>query len=90
MSSPYGFDTSTLESVGTPFQGHTDLVTGLVLFFDDALLVSAPKTTPLSSGLLAYLWAETARSRTTIQRTQPSSSSTLNFTSYGFLMFFLL
>jgi WD40 repeat protein len=36
----YEFDASTLETVGTPFKGHTDRVTGLVLSFDDALLAS--------------------------------------------------
>jgi WD40 repeat protein len=37
----YEFDASTLETVGTPFQGHTDLVTGLALSFRGALLASA-------------------------------------------------
>jgi WD40 repeat protein len=37
----YEFDGSTLETVGTPFKGHTDRVTGLALSFDDALLASA-------------------------------------------------
>ncbi|KAG2745615.1 hypothetical protein P692DRAFT_20698173, partial [Suillus brevipes Sb2] len=30
-----------LETVRTPFKGHTDLISGLVLSFDDALLASA-------------------------------------------------
>ncbi|KAG2338119.1 WD40 repeat-like protein [Suillus weaverae] len=37
----YEFDASTLETVGTPFEGHTKLVTGLTLSFDGALLASA-------------------------------------------------
>ncbi|KIK32439.1 hypothetical protein CY34DRAFT_101506 [Suillus luteus UH-Slu-Lm8-n1] len=37
----YEFDASTLETVGTPFKGHTALITGLALSFDDALLASA-------------------------------------------------
>ncbi|KIK43131.1 hypothetical protein CY34DRAFT_804133 [Suillus luteus UH-Slu-Lm8-n1] len=37
----YEFDASTLETVGTPFKGHTKLVTGLALSFDNTLLASA-------------------------------------------------
>ncbi|KIK43121.1 hypothetical protein CY34DRAFT_804123 [Suillus luteus UH-Slu-Lm8-n1] len=37
----YEFDASTLQTVGTPFQGHTQLVSGLALSFDDTLLASA-------------------------------------------------
>jgi WD40 repeat protein len=37
----YEFNASTLETVGTPFEGHTALVTGLALSFDHALLASA-------------------------------------------------
>jgi WD40 repeat protein len=37
----YEFDGSTLQTVGTPFTGHTTGVTGLALSFDDALLASA-------------------------------------------------
>ncbi|KAG2349167.1 WD40 repeat-like protein [Suillus weaverae] len=37
----YEFDASTLKKVGTPFEGHTSLVTGLALSFDCALLASA-------------------------------------------------
>jgi WD40 repeat protein len=37
----YEFDGSTLKTVGTPFEGHTDRVTGLALSFDDALIASA-------------------------------------------------
>ncbi|KAJ8589063.1 tricorn protease domain 2-containing protein [Rhizopogon salebrosus TDB-379] len=37
----YEFDASTLQTVGAPFEGHTDAVTGLALSLDDALLVSA-------------------------------------------------
>lgn len=35
------FDASTLEIVGAPFEGHNDLVTGLALSLDGALLASA-------------------------------------------------
>ncbi|KAG1762204.1 WD40-repeat-containing domain protein [Suillus occidentalis] len=37
----YEFDASTLETVGTPFKGHTKRVTELSLSFDDVLLASA-------------------------------------------------
>jgi WD40 repeat protein len=37
----YEFDSSTLETVGIPFEGHTHHVTGLALSFDSALLTSA-------------------------------------------------
>ncbi|KIK35012.1 hypothetical protein CY34DRAFT_17315 [Suillus luteus UH-Slu-Lm8-n1] len=37
----YEFDASTLETVRTPFRGHTGDVTVLALSFDDALLASA-------------------------------------------------
>jgi WD40 repeat protein len=37
----YGFDASTLEIVGAPFKGHTDVVCGLTLSFDGALVASA-------------------------------------------------
>jgi WD40 repeat protein len=37
----YEFDGSTLETVGTPFEGHTSHVTGLALSFDQTLLASA-------------------------------------------------
>ncbi|KAG2745630.1 tricorn protease domain 2-containing protein [Suillus brevipes Sb2] len=37
----YEFDASTLETVGSPFQGHTNYVTGLALSFRGALLASA-------------------------------------------------
>ncbi|KAJ8579916.1 WD40 repeat-like protein, partial [Rhizopogon salebrosus TDB-379] len=37
----YEFDSSTLETVGTPFEGHTGPITGLALSFDSALLASA-------------------------------------------------
>jgi WD40 repeat protein len=36
----YEFDSSTLETVGTPFEGHTHHVSGLALSFDYALLTS--------------------------------------------------
>jgi WD40 repeat protein len=37
----YEFDASTLNTVGTPFEGHTLYVTDLALSFDGALLASA-------------------------------------------------
>ncbi|KAG2112880.1 hypothetical protein DEU56DRAFT_199147 [Suillus clintonianus] len=37
----YEFDASTLETVGTPFEGHTDRVTGLALSSDCTLLASS-------------------------------------------------
>ncbi|KAJ8586681.1 WD40 repeat-like protein [Rhizopogon salebrosus TDB-379] len=37
----YEFDSSTLETVGTSFEGHTDHVSGLALSNDSALLASA-------------------------------------------------
>jgi WD40 repeat protein len=37
----YEFDASTLKTVGSPFEGHTKLITGLALSFDGALLASA-------------------------------------------------
>jgi WD40 repeat protein len=36
----YEFDASTLETLGTPFQGHTGVIYGLALSFDGALLAS--------------------------------------------------
>jgi WD40 repeat protein len=36
----YELDASTLETVGTPFEGHTRHVSGLALSFDGALLAS--------------------------------------------------
>ncbi|KAG2341832.1 WD40 repeat-like protein [Suillus weaverae] len=37
----YEFNASTMETVGIPFEEHTDLVNGLALSFDGALLASA-------------------------------------------------
>ncbi|KIK32493.1 hypothetical protein CY34DRAFT_49777, partial [Suillus luteus UH-Slu-Lm8-n1] len=37
----YEFDASTLETIRTPFQGHTDTITRLALSFHGALLASA-------------------------------------------------
>jgi WD40 repeat protein len=37
----YEFDPSTLETVGDPFEGHTDTIDGLALSFDDTLLASS-------------------------------------------------
>ncbi|KAG2063765.1 WD40 repeat-like protein [Suillus decipiens] len=37
----YEFDASTLKTVGTPFEGHTESISSLALLFDSALLISA-------------------------------------------------
>ncbi|OJA15167.1 hypothetical protein AZE42_10079 [Rhizopogon vesiculosus] len=37
----YEFDASTLETVGTPFEGHTKVINGVALSFDGGLLASA-------------------------------------------------
>jgi WD40 repeat protein len=37
----YEFDASTLETVGAPFKGHTDIICGLALSLDGALVASA-------------------------------------------------
>jgi WD40 repeat protein len=47
----YEFDASMLETVGTPFEGHTKLVNGLALSFDCALLPSS------SHDQIIKLWA---------------------------------
>jgi WD40 repeat protein len=39
----YEFDASTLDTVGVPFEGHTEVITGLALSFDCALLATASK-----------------------------------------------
>ncbi|KAJ8585889.1 WD40 repeat-like protein [Rhizopogon salebrosus TDB-379] len=36
----YEFDSSTLETIGAPFEGHTDVIYGLALSFDGALVAS--------------------------------------------------
>jgi WD40 repeat protein len=51
----YEFDASTLETVGTPFEGHTDLVTGLALSFDGTLLASSSRDDTIK------LWAFESR-----------------------------
>jgi WD40 repeat protein len=51
----YEFDASTLETVRTPFKGHTDDVTGLALSFDATLLASS------SSDYTIKLWAFESR-----------------------------
>jgi WD40 repeat protein len=51
----YEFDASTLETVGTPFKGHTKEVFGLALSFDGALLASS------SSDDTIKLWAFESR-----------------------------
>ncbi|KIK36086.1 hypothetical protein CY34DRAFT_811593 [Suillus luteus UH-Slu-Lm8-n1] len=51
----YEFDASTLETVGTPFEGHTKDVRGLALSFDSALLASS------SSDNSIKLWAFESR-----------------------------
>jgi WD40 repeat protein len=47
----YEFDASTLETLGTPFQGHTKVINDLALSFDGALLAST------SSDNTIKLWA---------------------------------
>ncbi|KIK33335.1 hypothetical protein CY34DRAFT_813694 [Suillus luteus UH-Slu-Lm8-n1] len=51
----YEFDASTLETVETSFEGHTDFVNGLALSFDGALLASS------SSDDTIKLWAFESR-----------------------------
>jgi hypothetical protein len=51
----YEFDASTLKKVGVPFKGHTELVTGLALSFDCALLASA------ANDFTIKLWAFESR-----------------------------
>jgi WD40 repeat protein len=51
----YEFDASTLETVGTPFEGHTKFVSGLALSFDGALLASASRDDTIK------LWAFESR-----------------------------
>jgi WD40 repeat protein len=51
----YEFDSSTLETVGTPFEGHIHTVTGLALSFDCALLAS------VSFDYTIKLWAFESR-----------------------------
>jgi len=51
----YEFDASTLETVGAPFQGHTNYITGLALSSDCALLVSASEDDTIK------LWAFESR-----------------------------
>jgi WD40 repeat protein len=51
----YEFDASTLETVGTPFKGHTDIISGLALSFDGALVASASNEDTIK------LWAYESR-----------------------------
>ncbi|KAG1811637.1 kinase-like domain-containing protein [Suillus variegatus] len=51
----YEFDASTLETVGTPFKGHTNIVTGLALSFNHDLLASAAEDDTIK------LWAFQSR-----------------------------
>lgn len=51
----YEFDASTLKTVGSPFEGHTKLITGLALSFDGALLASAARDDTIK------LWAFESR-----------------------------
>jgi WD40 repeat protein len=39
----YEFDASTLETLGAPFQGHTEVIHGLALSFDGALITSSSR-----------------------------------------------
>jgi WD40 repeat protein len=51
----YEFDASTLETLGTPFQGHTKVIYGLALSFDGALLASTSRDNTIK------LWAFESR-----------------------------
>jgi WD40 repeat protein len=51
----YEFDASTLETVGAPFEGHTDTVCGLALSFDGSLVASASEDDTIK------LWAFESR-----------------------------
>jgi WD40 repeat protein len=51
----YEFDASTLKTVGTSFKGHTDVVTGLALSFDGALVASSSEDDTIK------LWAFESR-----------------------------
>ncbi|KAG2111093.1 hypothetical protein DEU56DRAFT_936215 [Suillus clintonianus] len=51
----YEFNASTLKTVGTPFEGHTQLITGLALSFDGTLLASAAEDNTIK------LWAYQSR-----------------------------
>ncbi|KAG2339335.1 WD40 repeat-like protein [Suillus weaverae] len=51
----YEFDATTLETVGVPFEGHTERVIGLALSFDGALLASAAEDDSIK------LWAFRSR-----------------------------
>jgi WD40 repeat protein len=51
----YEFDASTLETVGTTFKGHTEVVRGLALSFDGALVASASRDDTIK------LWAFESR-----------------------------
>jgi WD40 repeat protein len=55
LTTIYEFDASTLETVGAPFEGHTDVVSGLALSFDDALVASASQDDTIK------LWAFESR-----------------------------
>ncbi|KAG1807285.1 uncharacterized protein BJ212DRAFT_756760 [Suillus subaureus] len=55
ISTIYEFDASTLETVGTPFEGHTQNITGLALSSDGALLASASRDYSIK------LWAMESR-----------------------------
>jgi WD40 repeat protein len=51
----YEFDASTLKTVGTPFEGHTDDVSGLALSFDATVLASSSRDDTIK------LWAFESR-----------------------------
>jgi WD40 repeat protein len=51
----YEFDASTLQTISAPFEGHTNIIRGLALSFDGALLTSA------SSDRTIKLWAFESR-----------------------------
>ncbi|KAG2086452.1 WD40-repeat-containing domain protein [Suillus discolor] len=45
----YEFDAPTLETIGAPFEGHTQAITGLALSLDCALLASASYDNPIKN-----------------------------------------
>ncbi|KAG2133004.1 hypothetical protein DEU56DRAFT_423900 [Suillus clintonianus] len=70
-STIYEFDASTSETVGTPFEGHTETVNGLALSSDNILLAS-------SSGDDIKLWAFESRQLLASFDVQPPHTLTLS------------
>jgi WD40 repeat protein len=68
----YEFDSSTLETVGTPFEGHTQQVTGLALSNDSTLLAGASLDSTIK------LWAFESRQLTLLPATLSSHQTRAN------------